>query len=456
METLRMSLNERDRLALFSRVRDGQMTLIEASRRLEVSYRQAKRLWRGYRRRGDAGLVHGLRGRASNNAAAADGRREKALALYGERYGDFGPTLAAEQLAARDGLVVNHETLRGWLIHAGLWQAQRQPRRRHRRRERRPCLGELVQLDGSDHAWFGQSRPRCALMVMIDDATSLMHARFFAAETTAASMTMLRQWTLAHGLVRTLYPDRHSIYRRNDKQADEIAHRTGVRPLTRFGEAMRDLGVKLTCAHSPQAKGRVERVNATLQDRLVKLLRLEGITDIDAANTYLEQTFLPAHNARFTVAPADEDDAHRPAPSVEELDAALCPNRERRVVDKVGCVSWQGRCFQLLGKDAPPGAPRRRREVVVRQRLDGRVELVALDENRVLASRELPGPPAPPQPAKRSLAERVADATPRAKPAGDHPWRKTSLAGGGSVAVSCAHLHYAAPREPTQGTLLLG
>ena len=132
-------------------------------------------------------------------------------------------------------------------------------------------------------------------------------ARFFEAETTEASMTIFRRWAVEHGLPRALYPDRHSIYRRSDKEADEIAHRTGERPMTRFGEAMKELGVELICAHSPQAKGRVERANATFQDRLVKLLALEGITDIDAANAYLERTYLPAHNARFAVEPAEAD-----------------------------------------------------------------------------------------------------------------------------------------------------
>jgi len=233
-----MTLKERDRLAMFSRVRDGQMTLTEASRRLGVSYRQAKRLWRRYREVGDAGLVHRLRGRPGNNQPAADGRRGRALELYREHYVGFGPTLAVEQMAERDGLAVDHETLRRWLAAEGLWKPRRDKRRRHPRRPRRSCLGELVQLDGSDHAWFGEAYPRCVLMVMIDDASSWADARFFEAETTAASMMIFRRWALAQGLPRALYPDRHSIYRRNDKQADEIEHRTGKRPLTRFGEAM--------------------------------------------------------------------------------------------------------------------------------------------------------------------------------------------------------------------------
>jgi transposase len=450
-----MNLKERDRLALFSRIKDGQMTLMEASRRLGLSYRQVKRLFRRYRQAGDAGLVHGLRGRVSNNRPLTDARRDRAIDLYRSHYPGFGPTLAAEQMNERNGLAVDHETLRGWLVAAGLWKPRRDKRRRHPRRPRKACFGELVQQDGSDHAWFGDAYGRCTLMVMIDDATGHTAARFFEAETTHAAMTIFRQWVIDHGLPRALYPDRHSIYRRNDAQADQIADRTGKRPLTRFGEAMAELAVELICAGSPQAKGRVERMNGTLQDRLVKLLALEGITTIDAANAYLRQTFGPMHNARFAVEPTDDQDAHRPAPPEgfpQVLDAALCPVRERRVVDKAGCVSWQGRCFELIGPDA---MPRRRRQAMVRQRLDGRVELLDATDGRVLQSRERSERPTLPTQAKPSLAERVATHAPPSKPPATHVWRKP-LAAAGSATARCARLRYAGRRDPHKGTLLLG
>jgi transposase len=454
METLWMTLKERDRLAMFSQIRDGQMTLMDAAWRLGTSYRQVKRLWRRYRQVGDAGLVHGLRGRPSNNQSSADGRQQRALALYREHYQGFGPTLAAEQMGERDGLAVDHETLRRWLIGEGLWRPRRDRRRRHPRRPRRLCFGELVQLDGSDHLWFGVDQPRCVLMVMVDDATGWTEAQFFEAETTEASMTILRDWTLTYGLPRALYPDRHSIYRRNDKEADEIEHRTGKRPLTRFGEAMVELGVELICAHSPQAKGRVERTNSTLQDRLVRMLMLEGITDMDAANAYLRTTFLPGHNARFAVTPANDHDAHRPAPSLEELDAVLCPIRQRRVADHSGCVCWQGRCFELMGVDATPGTSRRRRQVQVRQRLDGRVELLDLTDGRVLDHRELPEHPQPSTPSTPTLSQRIAEHARPGKPPATHPWRKP-LAGAGSATARSARLRSTDPRDTRKGTLLL-
>ena len=430
-----MNLKERDRLAVFRQVQDKRMTLIDASRRLGISYRQARRLRRRYRQVGDAGLAHQLRGRPSNNQATCAARRTRAIELYDARYQGFGPTLAAEQMAQRDGLIVNHETLRGGLIGAGRGQAHRDPRRVPRRRERRGCFGELVQLDGSDHAWLGADHARCTLMVMIDDATGHTEAWFFDAETTVASMTILGQWIDLHGLPRALYPDRHRIDRRNDKRADAIAHRTGKCPRTRFGEAMAALGVALICAHGPQAKGRVERQNRTRQDRLVKLLELEGITTIGAANAYLQQTFLPAHNARFTVEPGQADNAHRPAPSRDELDATLCPVREQRVVNPTGGVSWRGRCFELIGRDA---SPRRRRQVIVRQRLNGRIELLNLSDGRVLNHRE----PIPSRRAGTAAAASSPGSSPESSP--------------GSATSRSARLRCAAPRPPTpnKGTLL--
>jgi hypothetical protein len=443
-----MSLKERDRLSVMRQVDQNRVTLTEAAGWLGVSPRQARRLWKRYRQLGDAGLVHGLRGRPSNNRGVADARREAAVALYRQRYRGWGPTLAAEEMA-RDGLAVDHETLRGWLVAAGLWRVCRQPRRRHPRRPRRACLGELVQLDGSEHDWLGTGE-RCCLMVMIDDATGRTHARFFEAETTQAVMTVFREWVLAYGLPRSLYPDRHSIHRRNDKQADEIEHRTGVRPPTRFGEAMAALGVELIWAGSPQAKGRVERANATHQDRLVKLLRLAGITTLDAANAYLQEVYLPRHNGRFAVEPADAADAHRPSPEVEQLDAVLCPVVETRTVDHSGLVNWRGRCFLLTGVDA---SPRRRRKVQVRQRLDGRVELAASD-GRVLSSCECSPPPkivvTPPP-----LAERVAAHRGPVRPAATHPWR-TAPAVAGSGPARCARLPEPGHRGDPKRTVLLG
>ena len=365
-----MSVKERARLGILSQVEAGKLTLVQAAELLEVSYRQVRRLRRRYRELGDGGLVHGLRGRPSNRSCDR-ALREAAVALYREHYSDFGPTLACEYLAARHQLVVDDQTLRRWLGAAGLWRRCRKAPRHRRRRARKACFGELVQIDGSHHDWFEGRRAdgACVLMVMIDDATSWTYAQLFEGETTQAAMMMLRDWALAHGLPRRLYPDRHSIYRVNTQNADEIAARTGQRPPTQFGRAMAELGVRITCAKSPQAKGRVERMHGTLQDRLVKALRVEGIGTIAAANVYLQSTFLPQLNARFAVAPADATDVHMMVDEAQ-LATALC-ERADRVVSKDQCVMWDSRVLQL---QAPANLAGKR--VAVRRLLDGQTQVL--------------------------------------------------------------------------------
>lgn len=459
-----MNQKERDRLQMLGRVKDKQMTLNEASQRLGLSYRQTRRLWRRYVEVGDAGLVHRLRGRPSNNGPVADVRREQALSLYREHYAGFGPTLAAEQLAQRDGLAVDHETLRGWLIQAGLWKVGHDRSRGHRRwRPRRACFGQLVQFDGSDHAWFGPDRPRCTLMVMVDDATNWTWAEFHEAETVRAAMSVLRGWVERHGLPQALYPDRHSIHRRNDRQAEDVFHRTGKRPLTQFGRALAELDVAMTCAYSPQAKGRVERTNGTLQDRLVKLLALEGITTIASANAYLQETYLPQHNTRFAIAPQDAQDAHRPAPSAEQLSAALCL-KDQRTVGRDHCVQYRGQWFQI---EAGAALPRRQPRVEVREHLDGQVQLWA--KGRQLPCTQLTQRPRQPQ-AKPDLVARVDQHQPSFKPPKDHPWRRrladsdsapspaAAATGGGALRsgrTRCARPPCATAPTPGKGTVLL-
>jgi hypothetical protein len=413
-----MNQKERDWLVVLSGVKARRMTLKAASQVMEVSYRQAKRLWRRYTAQGAAGLVHRLRGRPSNNRGRADDRRARALALYQEDYPGFGPTLAAEQMAQREGLVVDHDTLRGWLIATGLWQVRHDRGRRHRRwRPRKEHPGEMVQMDGSDHDWFEGRGPRCVLMVLIDDATGWTWGRFVQAETTEAAFLALRDYTRQRGLPRSLYVDRDSIYVVNRvATAGENLENTG--PLTQFARAMRELDVELIKAHSPQAKGRVERMNGTLQDRLVKLLRLEGIGDLAAANAYLAQTFWPEHNARFTVAAALGADVHRPAPPGEEL-ARVLSVQETRVVANDYCVRWANRFFQLEGSDANLGL--RGQKILVRQKLDRVIELEF--RGRRLRWRELTTRPAQPQRPQLTLVQRVAAHRASRVPGPAHPWR---------------------------------
>ena len=414
-----MSVRERRRLPVFEQVRAGRLRLTAAAQQLGLSYRQTRRAYGRFRRDGDAGLVHGLRGRPGNRRTDP-AVRQRAVALYREHYGDFGATLASEHLARDHALAVDDQTLRRWLVAEGLWRRRRKGQAPRRRRERRACAGELVQIDGSHHDWFEGRRGPCVLMVMIDDATGLTEARFFEGETTHAAMTMLRRWTLRHGLPLELYPDRHGIYRVNTAAADEQEARTGKRPATQLGRALAELGARLTCAKSPQAKGRVERMNQTLQDRLVKALRLAGISDLEAANAYLEAAFLPDLNGRFAVEPACAADAHRTVGQAE-LDAALCV-KARRVAGRDQCVSWQGQALQLL---AGPGRPSLAGKAVeVRVSLEGAVGVWW--QGRAVGHRVLERRPRP-EAAQASLSERVAGHAPPGKPPANHPWRAAAV-----------------------------
>lgn len=405
-----MSRKERDRLTIMTRVKQKVLTLVVAAGLLGLGYRQAKRVWRRYQVQGDAGLVHRSRGRPSRRRTAT-AVRERILARYDQRYGDFGPTLAAEYLAREDRLVVDHETLRRWLIAAGK-RVVRRRRQKHRQwRERKPCFGQMVQLDGSHHDWLEGRRAPCVLMVMVDDATGRLWAQFCEAETTRASYDVLEGWVRRHGLPRSLYVDRDSIYRCEGlgSVAEQLA---GQAPQTQFGRAMAALNVDLILAQSPQAKGRVERMNGVLQDRLVKALRLAGINDLAGANRFLAETFLPGFNRQFNVVAASAADVHRGVP--RELDAVLSWEVQR-VVQADWTVAQGGRWYQLDRQHEPLSLARKK--VIVRTLRDGRVQLV--HRGKQLKWRELPG-----RPQRAPRAALPVEAVAVAPPAADHPWRR--------------------------------
>jgi hypothetical protein len=416
METFTMSGRERKRLEVLSRVKRGELTLVKSAEVLELSYRQTKRVYQRYCQAGDRGLVHGLRGRPSNRRSDSR-RRERVVQQYQQKYGDFGPTLAAEYLAKEDGQALAVSTLRRWLRAAGLWQA-RKGRPKHRRwRPRKEHTGEMVQMDGSDHDWFEGRRARAVLMVMIDDATNRTYAQFFEQETTAAAMTTFRDYVEQHGLPRSLYVDRDSIYETTrDATADENLRETG--PLTQFGRAMRELEVKLILAHSPQAKGRVERRHGVLQDRLVKALRLQGIQDLATANRFLRETFLPELNGRFTVEAKRSADLHRRLPRQVKLEQVLS-FQESRVVQNDWTIAWRHRWFQLTEANQKLALARRR--VLVCEELDGTIRLR-------YRGRELPWIELPERPRRATCGAPSPQVPPpkpvREKPAADHPWRR--------------------------------
>lgn len=327
---LTMSEREIGRLCVLEQVRAGKLTQTQAAAILELSTRQVRRLERCYASAGAAGLVHALRGRASNRALSI-AQGQAIQALLARHYADFGPTLACEKLAERHGVTVSVETVRRLMSEAGLWRSKRAKRKAvHALRERRARRGELIQIDGSPHDWFEQRAPRCTLLVFIDDATGqLMALRFVPAETTLAYLDLLREYILAHGLPVALYSDRHSIFRmtKPGKQAHP----------TQFARALSELGIEGIQANSPQAKGRVERANQTLQDRLVKELRLAGVSGMEQGNAWLPG-FIQAYNGRFAVEPRVAIDAHvryRGKPAV--LERILALHETRRLSQNLSC-----------------------------------------------------------------------------------------------------------------------
>ena len=416
MEELRMSVKERRKMELLAQVMKKKQNLISVSLQLRVSYRQMKRVWKRYKAQGDAGLIHQARGRRSNRARPLE-EQEAVLALYAERYWDFGPVLASEHLAKDDHIQVDHETLRRWLLANGLWEARRARAQHRKARERRGCWGELVQMDGSEHDWFEGRGPRLTLMVMIDDATNRTYARFYPTEDTASAFDIFARYVQLHGLPGSLYPDRDSIYIcTREARMDEDLQGRG--PETQFARAMRELGVGIIPAFSPQAKGRVERRHQLFQDRLIKEMRLRGISTLEAANEFLDHEFLLDLNTRFTLPPRVPHNAHRPSPSPSALDLALCW-KDSRTVAKDWTIRWENRRFQILARHANLRLPGQR--IVVCRLRDGR--MMAFYKNKNLSIQEAP-PPMPPVPKPMIPVTFMHKPNSCHKPAPDHPWRR--------------------------------
>ena len=361
-DRIAMSQKERDVLKVMQGVIEGKRTQAEAARLLKRSVRQVRRLQRRLEADGDGILVHGLRGRPSNRRTDPEVRR-KVLQAYRRRYPDFGPTLAAEKLAA-DGLPVGVETLRRWLLAEGLWERKRYRDPHRSRRPRRACFGELVQMDASIHDWLEGRGESMVLITMIDDATNRIEAKFYPGGTVEAHMDLMGDWLRRYGRPHALYTDRHSIFEPQDKGK---ALPDGM---TQFGRALSELDVELIRAHSPQAKGRVERMFGTAQDRWVKELRLAGVRTIEQANALLEQ-LVPEYNRRFTREARQPNDAHRRLGPSHRLEAILSIQAER-VVSNDYTIRFENRFYQLL---KPVYAGERGGRVVIEQRLDGSMRI---------------------------------------------------------------------------------
>jgi len=416
-----LSAKELSRAEVMGRVKAGNLGLREAGELLELSSRQVKRVWARYRRGGAKALQHGNWGRQSNNAHPSD-FRQTVLDRVRERYADFGPTRASEHLASDEGLRIHAESLRRWMREAGLWRRQRKRKPYRQRRERKAHLGELVQLDGSFHRWLEERGGEACLMHMIDDATNTVHAQFSAQETIWAAVHLLRGWIEGHGIPRALYTDWKNVYVRVATPGEQ---RAGTVPLTQFGRMCQKLGIHIIAASSPQAKGRVERMHGTHQDRLIKKLRLRGIDSYEEANRFLEEHYIAEHNRCYARPPAEEADYHRRRPTARQLDEVFWLEEER-VVSEDWVVRYKNRLLQLE-RQSQHWAPAKSR-VVVRENEAG--EIVIHYPGQQLTFRELSR-------ASRAMSEERGAAPSSAPPSPgpsrwhaytpppEHPWRRS-------------------------------
>jgi hypothetical protein len=425
METERIALSqeERDRLHLLRELERGELRQVAAAQRMKLTDRQVRRLLQRLREQGDRAVIHGLRGRPSNRKFAVSFQR-KVLARVGQRYADFGPTLAAEHLA-QEGLALSRETLRNWMTQAAFWRPRRQRVKKiHVWRERRASFGELVMQDSSPFRWLEDRGPACQLIAVIDDATSRIHAQFVEHDTTEENLRTLGGWLRRYGRPLAHYTDKNSIFRSNRPAAISEQLR-GERAHSQFGRALQELGIEWIAAQSPQAKGRIERLFATLQDRLVKEMRLAGIASIEAANHFLETRFLPEWEQRFTVAPRNPRNAHRQLGRAQRLDEILSVRAVRKVAQD-HTVSWEGNLWGVPREEVCAGL--RGAAVEIERRLDGSHWLRY--RGRYLHLRPCPQPLRPSASPSGLRPPGLADPTPRPKikpkyhvPA-EHPWRK--------------------------------
>jgi transposase len=384
-----------------------------AAKKLGISVRQVKRLYRKYKSSGVTGLISKRRGKRSNNKISEEIKKQ-ALSLVLTNYADFGPTLAMEKLQQNHGINVSKETLRKWMIGEKIWAGKKRKRLvPHQLRERRPRFGELVQIDGSPHDWFeGRAEP-CCLLVFIDDATSkILQLLFVPVESTAGYFRAARQYIEKHGVPLAFYSDKHSIFRINMPEGMFDGE-------TQFQRVARELGIELICANSPQAKGRVERANGILQDRLVKELRLLGISDIETANTYLPE-FVKQYNEKFAKEPKDVTDMHRRLnKSAQELDIIFSEQHKRKLSKNLEC-SFKNKIYQI--QISGYGYSLRNATVTICENTGGVVHLLCMGKERAYKCYEKSK--RPPEIVDTKHLNRKVDNFVKWKPAPNHPWRQ--------------------------------
>jgi len=407
-DIIMMTQGELKKLHIVKKAIDKAITQAEAARIVEITTRQVRRIIKRIRLQGDKGIIHKSRGRPSNRALP-ERIKDKALKLCREKYHDFGPTLASEKLFERDKIKVNDETLRLWFIQENIGYRTRKKRPHRQWRQRKACYGEMVQMDGSHHDWFeGRGEP-CVLMGYIDDATGEPFGKFYPYEGTLPAMDSFKRCLEKHGIPVSLYLDKHSTYKVNQKRTieDEL---NGTDPLSQFARAAKELGVNVIHADSPQAKGRIERLFGTFQDRLIKEMRLKGIKSIEEGNRFLEG-YLPVYAKRFGVEAANDSDLHRPLPKTIDLDKILCKKTEHALRNDF-TVAHDKRLYQIANNI-------RAKKVMVEERTDG--SMLIKHRGSILKFKEIQARP------KKIIMEEDRYLFPWKKgsiPSKDNPWRK--------------------------------
>ena len=414
MEGIYMTQQEQTRADLFSRISQKNISQTEAAEQLGLSVRHVQRLYSAFRKRGVASLVSRKRGRPSNHQLPSVLKVRIKELVTSEKYAGFGPTFMCEKLEQLHGIKASREAVRQLMIQSGVWQGKKKKCPViHQQRKRRARCGELLQVDGSPHAWFGDRGNPCVLIVYIDDATGRTFGKFAESETTEAYMTVSAAYIKKYGRWLATYSDKHGIFRVNRPGC------TKRESLTQFGRALKELGIELICANSPQAKGRVERANQTCQDRLVKELRLAGISSIEKANEFLE-TFWDDYNARFTVPAADPRDAHMPLLPEHDLERILC-KKERRKISKNLEIQYKNAIYQIT-MDKPIGSLRGATVTI----LEGPQGTISIEYHgkplpfRKFGQQEFTGEIVSSKEIDRFLREKTA----REKVSSCHPWKR--------------------------------
>lgn len=405
-DIIKMSVRELKRLKIIQEAIGKHITQKAAASIIGVSERQARRIIRMVRKEGERGIINRSRGRQSNRKKP-DKVKKRVLMLYRRKYPDFGPTLATEKLSEMEGININRETLRKWLIDEGIWKKKRKRTAHRQWRQRKECFGEMQQIDGSHHDWLEGRGPELVLMGYIDDATSNVFARFYDYEGTIPAMDSFKRYVRKYGLPQSVYLDRHTTYK-STKKLSEQEELEGIKARSQFERALRELGVEVIHAYSPQAKGRVERLFGVLQDRLIKEIRLRGISTKEEANMFLKG-YLPIYNKRFRVFPANSTDVHVKLPGHFNLDGYLCIKTERTVRND-NAIAFRGKLYQI--EEDTNG-----RKVTVQERLNGSMYITS--KGASLKFKEITK-----RPEKEMLAKAPKKRRKLCIPPKNHPWRK--------------------------------